>query len=188
MRNMRTKAVILVLSVWLLAGTGLAASGDPGGAIRPFLPNQFDENWHGLWEFNIVVVDCDTQDPLWSDFYEQAFCEGEDYDLDTDPNWQDIDCQGGIVGNELDSVCTMTEDVLVNCTAYMTLIMHMELDGDTITGFQTVETEYSGSGCFIPYSCMEFTYTATRIDTDPTECDPQPNEAASWSDVKGIYR
>lgn len=173
MKNWRMIAGVLVLSLGLLAGTGLA---------------QFGADWHGKWELDKAVYDCDFGFLLWEDTYEIVFCEGEDYDYQTDPEWQDIDCQGGVVGNEVDLVCTMSQWVEEDCFAEMTITLDYTLDSGVITGTEILETNFTGAGCLITYSCIESTLTGTRIDTDPVECDPQANEDVSWSVVKGIYR
>ncbi len=173
MKNRRMFAGVLVLSLGLLAGSGLA---------------QFDEDWHGTWEFDSELRDCVTGFLLFEDVNEYIFCEGEDFESDTDPNWDDIDCQGGVTGNQIDLLCTMTEEIDVDCTAHMTMTWDLTLDQGVVTGTQTIETDFVGAGCFVTYTCIEATVVGTRIDADPVECDPQPNEAASWSTVKGIYR
>jgi len=188
MKNRRMNAGFLILATCLLAATGLAATDEPGGMFLPVMPNQFDEAWEGVWDFHVVVEDCDTGFQLWTDDYETTFCAGDEFEPDQDPSWDDVDCVGGITGNELNFSCTMTTEVDLSCTGFITMTQQLTLSGETITGTMVMEMDLVGTGCFITYSCNEFHYTATRIDPDPTDCDPQSNEAASWSDVKGIYR
>ena len=168
---MKQKLIFAALfSVALLAASVASAQG-------PTIP----EAWSGIWNFTTTQEPCGGGTQIMNSDTD-TLCVGEMFEVGDDGV---TDCTGGFEGNTLNWSCS-AETVEGDCTISITLTVQATLNGDTITGTQTVSTDFEGCGP-IPNTCIQSSVNGTRTGPAPQGFCSTPVEETTWGQLKALY-
>jgi len=176
----------------ILAGALPAAAADSPLhlTLRDILAREdvvIPEAWSGIFDVDSETRDCDTNELLFADSYQDTICTGDVIDFGDDE--VTFTCTGGFDGNTLAMTCTASTEVIPGCTANFDLSFDATLSGDVITSVNIMSITYEGAACGpIPDTCQRTEETSTRIAPEPEDCPSTATATTDWGTIKSLYR
>ena len=143
--------------------------------------------WSGIWDFDDLNYDCETNQLIDSEAYLDTLCSGSSIEFD-EPGFP-ITCTGSADATTVSYTCTGSIEVDEDCVMEFSNVTNATRNGDTLDAVQTVSITLVGTGCIIPMDeCTRTVSTATRIGPQPNPCEQTPVERVDWGTVKSLYR
>ena len=156
-----------------------------GGQARA--DTEVPDGWLGIWEIEITMYDCGTNDVLFQRAELDTLCPG---DLFEDP--EDVEfgltCTSSADDVSFTGHCEGEAEAFPGCTATYVYDTQGTRTGETYTATTTTTIAYVGECMGFPESCTRTEVTGTRIAGAPSPCGSTPNLEQSWGAVKSSYR
>jgi hypothetical protein len=142
--------------------------------------------WVGIWEIQIELYDCDTDQLLFSTTSTDTICEGDAFEEPDDESGS-VTCTGTADADSYTMHCEGSEVVMPGCTANYEYNAEGTRSGDSYQSTAIFTVAYAGD-CGVPDSCQRTEIVGTRISSDPGPCEQTPVERRSWDTVRSLYR
>ena len=143
--------------------------------------------WLGVWEIDIAVYDCDTNDLIFQSAELDTLCPGDLFEAPEDEEFT-LTCSTSADANSFSDHCEGESEAFPGCTATFTYDATGTRTGETYTATTTTTISYVGVCLGLEGSCMRTEITGTRIAGVPNPCGSTPNLEQSWGAVKSSYR
>jgi len=145
----------------------------------------FPTEWLGVWDFEIQIKDCETQQVLFTLSSRDTLCPNEDVIEGDDFEYE---CTGTITETSFQLVCTATYEEPAGCTVDSDVSIEGTRTGNTFISSGTFSITYTGETCPEPGTfCSIIEQTGTRVSTSTEGCETAV-EGASWGRIKSVYR
>jgi hypothetical protein len=166
-----------LLSLTMLA-TCLSVPVAQAGGI-PFPPE-----FIGIWEYNTITRDCNTQVILNQGAPTDTVCAGDTFD--PSGGQHQLDCTGTATATTVDLHCEASFQKDPDCLVNVAYDIDGTRNGDSSTTTTTLNMQLVGTACPITEFCTVTTSTGTRVDPNP-DCSPAAIETVSWGRIKHQY-
>ena len=141
--------------------------------------------WAGIWSIQDSTYDCtgafkSTTTSL------DTLCAGHSFE--NDPTFV---CTGSSTPTTFQQTCTGSVNVLPDCDAVFTMETHGTRSGESSFSVSTITVTYAGTGAgcsSFPPSCTQINSRSTRTAGPPAAYCASPARAATWGELKVLYR
>lgn len=148
---------------------------------------EIPEEWIGIWELDLAVYDCETDDLLFATTSIDTICPGTVFE-EPDPEDVTIECSGSADATSYTIHCEGSEEVIPGCTANFVHDASGTRNDGSYTSIATTTITFVGDCPLIPDSCQRTEITGTRIGSAPEPCGQTPVESWTWATVRSLYR
>lgn len=148
---------------------------------------EIPEEWLGIWELDLAVYDCATEDLIFSTTSLDTICPGSVWE-EPDPEDVTIECTGSADATSYTQHCEGSEEIVPGCLANFVSDGSGTRNGETYTSVTTTTISFTGDCPLIPDSCQRIEITGTRIGAAPVPCGQTPVESWTWDSVRSLYR
>jgi hypothetical protein len=156
-------------------------------AVPAAAQTEIPEEWMGVWDIQVELYDCETDQLLFSFAALDTICAGDPIE-EPELEGGTMECTGSADATTFTLQCEGSEEVEPGCIASY---VHDQLTirtGDEYTSVATLTVSYSGDCGGVPDSCQRTEITGTRISDDPEPCGQTPVESWRWDTVRSLYR
>ena len=150
-----------------------------GGTVPP--------ECEGVWAVQDSVYDCQGGF-ISTSTSDDTLCAGG---VLVDPGQDGFTCTGSATATTYTMTCSGSLEVLPDCTANLTFVVHGTRTGDSYDSVTTFESIVSGTGkgCeFFPNQCRQTNNHGTRTDSVPSGFCTTPTRHSTWGEMKIHYR
>ena len=178
-------AVVLPLLAVCPATAGLPIPVDLSEVLARFddqdpLPG----GWYGIWQIQIQIKDCVTQQVQFSTSDTDTICPDEEVLSDPEINYQ---CTGTVSDTEFHMTCTAQYEEVPGCLADVSVAFDGTRTGNSFFTVGIFNYTYTGAACEPEGTfCSRFEQTGTRTSTDTSGCET-PVRAGTWGGIKARY-
>lgn len=169
------------MSILAIVGCLMAA------AVVPAAADVIPEEWVGVWQLNISLYACGSNDPIFSNADLDTICSGMVFE-DPDPDGIPLTCTWNANATSYTSHCEGSGEVEPGCTESIVDDTAATRTGETYTSVATTTITYTGACDGYDDYCLRTEITGTRINNGATACSGTPNENSSWGALKSSYR
>jgi len=143
------------------------------------------ESWAGIWETTTTEINCLTQAVVSVTTALDTLCAGNTWLADDPENI--FVCNGSSTDLAVHLDCSATLDLGPECSLSMSFVSDATRDGEVATGVSVISFTYTGTGCFLPNTCVSQETSSVRTGDDPG-CVATPVSEMRWGSLKSIYR
>jgi len=186
---MKYLATLLLLSASIL--TAQSAAARPTAAQMHGIPtplivgSSIPVDWAGVWSISDSTYDCTGVFKSASSVLD-TLCVGQTFSGDST-----FVCTGSSTTTTYQETCTGGFDLFPDCHASIVMESHGTRTGESYYSVTTISTTYSGTGegCnLFPSSCTQINTRGTRTGPAPAAYCATPARAATWGELKSLYR
>ncbi len=170
------KTMLALVACLIVFGSGQVRAG-----------TEVPAEWLGIWQIEITVYDCDTNDVIFQLAELDTVCPGTIFE-DPDGGEFDLTCTSAADANSLTMHCEGESEFFPGCTANFVQDTAGTRNGETYTVTSTTAISYVGDCFGIEDSCQRTETTGARIAGVPGSCESTPNRDETWGSLKSSYR